>query len=76
MDSPSHAVSSAVDRDNDEVLGEQIEYYRRRAGEYDLATKPVYDQLRAEENVIRSALPKFAPRGRVLEIACELALTR
>ncbi len=52
------------------MLREQIEYYRRRAGEYDLATKPVYDQLRAEENVIRSALREFAPRGRVLEIAC------
>ncbi len=56
--------------DNDEVLSEQIEYYRRRADEYDLTTKPVYDPLRAEEHIIRSALREFAPRGRVLEIAC------
>ena len=68
--SSSQRIVDSRPHDDDQVLSEQIEYYRRRAAEYDLTTKPVYDQLWAEEDVIRSALREFSPRGRVLEIAC------
>lgn len=60
--------------DEEQVLRDQIEYYRRRAREYDAATRPVYDPLWKEERLIRSALREFAPRGHVLEIACGTGL--
>jgi SAM-dependent methyltransferase len=47
----------------DSLLAEQVAYYRARAAEYD-ATSPV---PRAE---LVDALEAFAPRGRVLELAC------
>jgi demethylmenaquinone methyltransferase/2-methoxy-6-polyprenyl-1,4-benzoquinol methylase len=50
----------------DDLLGEQIAYYRARAGEYD-ATSPVDDSSRA---TLLDALAAFGPRGRVLELAC------
>jgi SAM-dependent methyltransferase len=50
----------------DALLAEQTAYYRARALEYD-ATVPADDAARAE---LRAALEAFAPRGRVLELAC------
>lgn len=48
------------------LLAEQVAYYRARAHEYD-ASGAVDDQSRAE---LLDALAAFAPRGRILELAC------
>jgi ubiquinone/menaquinone biosynthesis C-methylase UbiE len=50
----------------DVVLAEQIAYYRARAGEYD--TTSAFDAGSRAERV--AAFGEFAPRGRVLELAC------
>ncbi|MFZ0041912.1 MAG: methyltransferase domain-containing protein, partial [Solirubrobacteraceae bacterium] len=50
-----------------ELLGEQIAYYRARATEYD-RTAPIVGEDGYPELV--AALERFAPRGRVLELAC------
>ena len=50
-----------------ELLGEQIAYYRARAIEYD-RTAPFTDRDGYPELV--AGLKRFAPRGRVLELAC------
>jgi hypothetical protein len=50
----------------DELLAEQVAYYRARAAEYD-ATAAVDDASRA---TLLEALEAFAPQGRVLELAC------
>ncbi len=50
-----------------DLLGEQIAYYRARAIEYD-RTAPLADADGYPELV--AALKRFAPRGRVLELAC------
>jgi demethylmenaquinone methyltransferase/2-methoxy-6-polyprenyl-1,4-benzoquinol methylase len=56
-----------VDDELIELLGEQIAYYRARASEYD-RTSPYVDEDGYPE--LRAALERFAPRGRVLELAC------
>jgi len=48
----------------------QVEYYRRRAAEYDATMRPAVDALKEQEAVLLAALREFEPRGRVLEIAC------
>jgi len=58
---------------SDHAIQEQIAYYRRRAGEYDETSKPAGDPS-AEGNALRAALREFAPRGRVLEMACGTGL--
>jgi SAM-dependent methyltransferase len=58
---------SVVDHELIELLGEQIAYYRARAIEYD-RTAPFVDEDGYPELV--AALGRFAPRGRVLELAC------
>jgi demethylmenaquinone methyltransferase/2-methoxy-6-polyprenyl-1,4-benzoquinol methylase len=55
-----------VPDDLDSLLAEQVSYYRARAHEYD-ATDGVDDESRAQ---LRNALAAFAPRGRILELAC------
>lgn len=50
----------------DELLAEQIEYYRARAGEYD-ATSDLGARARAR---LTAALDAFGPEGDVLELAC------
>jgi demethylmenaquinone methyltransferase/2-methoxy-6-polyprenyl-1,4-benzoquinol methylase len=50
----------------DSLLAEQIAYYRARAGEYD-ATGALDAESRAK---LLDALAVFAPRGRILELAC------
>jgi len=52
--------------DLDSLLAEQVAYYRARAGEYD-ATAALDAESRAR---LLDALALFAPRGRILELAC------
>jgi SAM-dependent methyltransferase len=61
-------VLAVPDDQLDALLTSQIDYYRARAGEYD-STSPLTDDAgsRAE---LAAALEAFAPRGRVLELAC------
>jgi demethylmenaquinone methyltransferase/2-methoxy-6-polyprenyl-1,4-benzoquinol methylase len=67
----------------DELLDEQIRYYRARAGEYDdwWLRRGRYDRGEeanarwfAEAAQVRAALDRFAPSGRVLELACGTGL--
>jgi len=52
----------------DALLAEQVAYYRARASEYDTTSPlPRDDDSRAS---LLEALRSFAPRGRVLELAC------
>ena len=51
-------------------LQKQVEYYRRRAPEYDATMRPAVDSLKEQEAVLLAALREFEPKGRVLEIAC------
>jgi demethylmenaquinone methyltransferase/2-methoxy-6-polyprenyl-1,4-benzoquinol methylase len=51
-------------------LEEQIEYYKRRAGEYDETSTPEGDPFAGEGAELAAALTRFEARGRVLEIAC------
>jgi demethylmenaquinone methyltransferase/2-methoxy-6-polyprenyl-1,4-benzoquinol methylase len=62
-----------------DILQEQIDYYRARAGEYDewWLRQGRYDrgpefkaQWLREIDQVRAALDEFAPRGNVLELAC------
>jgi SAM-dependent methyltransferase len=52
------------------VIEKQIEYYNRRAPEYDETSTPPGDPLAPFITEIKSALHRFAPRGTVLEIGC------
>lgn len=54
--------------DLDALLAEQTEYYRARAGEYDRTSPLPFDPASRAQLV--AALEAFAPRGRVLELAC------
>ena len=67
----------------DDILTQQIEYYRARATEYDewFQRKGRYDRGQelndlwfAEVNEVRAALDSFAPNGVVLEFACGTGL--
>lgn len=62
-----------------ELLDEQIAYYRARAPEYDewVERSGIFDhgpqwrdRWTAEVGEVRAALDRFAPAGRVLELAC------
>jgi ubiquinone/menaquinone biosynthesis C-methylase UbiE len=72
-----------VDSHLDRLLQEQITYYRARAGEYDqwFLRQGRYDrgpefnrQWFAEIETVVEALTAFAPRGKVLELACGTGL--
>jgi SAM-dependent methyltransferase len=54
---------------SDDIITEQINYYRRRAAEYDVTSSPPDDPLAAFANKIERALQAFRPSGDVLEIA-------
>lgn len=58
-----------VGGDEEGLIGEQIEYYRRRAPEYDETSSPPGDPLAAFGHELEAALDRFRPTGRVLEIA-------
>jgi len=55
----------------DEILSQQIDYYRRRAGEYDATAYGDVDAARAR---IARLVQHLRPSGRVLEIACGTGL--
>jgi demethylmenaquinone methyltransferase/2-methoxy-6-polyprenyl-1,4-benzoquinol methylase len=57
--------------DIEDVIRDQIRYYRERAPEYDRTTRPSGEfLLPAQERQVQTALADFAPQGKVLEIAC------
>ncbi len=56
----------------DEVLAEQADYYRRRAGEYDVTAYG--DDVAATRAHIARLVAVMRPAGRVLEIACGTGL--
>jgi 2-polyprenyl-3-methyl-5-hydroxy-6-metoxy-1,4-benzoquinol methylase len=58
-------------RVNDEVLAEQVDYYRRRAGEYDATA---YGDVAAARTRIARLVGELRPAGSVLEIACGTGL--
>jgi ubiquinone/menaquinone biosynthesis C-methylase UbiE len=53
-----------------DLIDEQIEYYQRRAPEYDETSRPPGDFLAPYGRQIEAALEAFRPDGHVLEIAC------
>ncbi|HSU15390.1 class I SAM-dependent methyltransferase [Longimicrobium sp.] len=64
---------------NDDLIEQQKDYYRARAGEYDewFLREGRYDRgpghrarWLAEVDELRAALERFRPAGRVLELAC------
>ena len=55
----------------DEVLADQIDYYRRRAGEYDATA---YGDVAVARNRIARLVAEMRPTGSVLEIACGTGL--
>lgn len=55
----------------DEVLAEQVGYYRRRAGEYD---ESAYGDLASARHRIQRLVAEMRPTGNVLEIACGTGL--
>ena len=55
----------------DEVVAEQVDYYRRRAGEYDVTA---YGDVAAARERIARIVTEMRPAGRVLEIACGTGL--
>ena len=58
-------------RVTDEVLAEQVDYYRRRAGEYDVTA---YGDVAAARTRIARLVAEMRPTGSVLEIACGTGL--
>ena len=58
-------------RVTDEVLSSQADYYRRRAGEYDVTA---YGDLVAARARMARLVAEMDPTGRVLEIACGTGL--
>lgn len=55
----------------EEVLGSQVDYYQRRAGEYDATA---YGDLEPARRRIARLVSVMHPTGRVLEIACGTGL--
>jgi demethylmenaquinone methyltransferase/2-methoxy-6-polyprenyl-1,4-benzoquinol methylase len=54
----------------DGLVREQIDYYDRRATEYDATSNPEGDALESQGLRLEEALRDFRPEGRVLEVAC------
>jgi len=52
-----------------QLIDEQIAYYRERATEYDATSAPQDDPFADSADRISDALREFEPRGRVLELA-------
>jgi len=55
----------------DDVLADQVDYYRRRAGEYDVTA---YGDVAAARARIARLVAEMRPTGCVLEIACGTGL--
>ena len=58
-------------RVTDDVLADQVHYYRRRAGEYDVTA---YGDVAAARARIERLVAEMRPAGAVLEIACGTGL--
>jgi ubiquinone/menaquinone biosynthesis C-methylase UbiE len=58
-------------RVTDEVLADQVDYYRRRAGEHDVTA---YGDVVAARARIARLVAEMRPAGSVLEIACGTGL--
>jgi demethylmenaquinone methyltransferase/2-methoxy-6-polyprenyl-1,4-benzoquinol methylase len=56
---------------SDKILADQVDYYRRRAGEYDATA---YGDVDAARVRIARLVAEMRPTGRVLEIACGTGL--
>ena len=56
----------------DELLAEQVDYYRRRASEYDVTAYG--DDIAAARALIARLVAEMRPAGSVLEIACGTGL--
>jgi SAM-dependent methyltransferase len=54
----------------DGLVREQIDYYHRRAREYDATSTPRGDSLKQQGLRLEEALRDFRPQGKVLEVAC------
>jgi SAM-dependent methyltransferase len=54
----------------DGLVREQIDYYHRRAREYDATSTPRGDSLKQQGLRLEEALRDFRPEGKVLEVAC------
>jgi SAM-dependent methyltransferase len=54
----------------DGLVREQIDYYHRRANEYDATSTSEGDALERQGLRLEEALRDFRPEGRVLELAC------
>ena len=54
----------------DGLVREQIDYYNRRATEYDATSTPEDDAVERQGLRLEEALRDFRPEGRVLEVAC------
>src|SRR5438067_7252617 len=63
----------------DEILSEQIEYYRARAPEFDewYRREGIYsfgdewnERWLSEADEVAAAIERFGPEGRILELAC------
>jgi 2-polyprenyl-3-methyl-5-hydroxy-6-metoxy-1,4-benzoquinol methylase len=69
----ARAAASLCDdpRVTDEVLADQVDYYRRRAGEYDVTA---YGDVAAARAHIVRLVAEMRPAGSVLEIACGTGL--
>ena len=52
---------------SDDILVRQVDYYRRRAAEYD---RTAYPDLAASRTRIDRIVARLAPAGRILELAC------
>lgn len=52
---------------SNDILARQVDYYRRRAAEYDRTAYPDLDAATARIDRVVAA---FAPRGSILELAC------
>lgn len=61
---------ATMDPEDRQLIQDQIEYYRGRAPEYDRSSTPPGDPLDAHGAILEQALHRFAPRGKLLELAC------
>lgn len=60
--------------DDDDIIAEQIDYYREKAPEYDASAASADSQIGRWAKNIDAALDRFGPTGHVLEIACGTGL--
>lgn len=58
----------------EDIINEQIEYYRHKAPEYDASAAPRDSQVGRWAEALDAALERFRPTGHVLEIACGTGL--